>query len=124
MKIIKTVFKVIFALIFVSAGVLHFVRSEIFVKIMPPVFPFPLFWVYLSGLFEIVLGVMLLIPGYMRFAALGLIALLIAVFPANIYMALNPQLFPDINPTLLYLRLPLQFVLIAWAYWFTTERQK
>lgn len=124
MKIIKTVFKLVFALIFVSAGVLHFVHSEIFVKIMPPVFPFPLFLVYLSGLFEIVLGIMLLIPEYTRYAALGLIALLIAVFPANIYMALNPQLFPDINPTLLYLRLPLQFVLIAWAYWFTTGTQK
>ena len=93
-------------------------------RIVPPVLPFPLFLVYLSGVFEIILGVTLLIPAFTRYAAWGLIALLIAVFPANIYMALNPQLFPDISLPLLYLRLPFQFVLIAWAYWLTTGTQK
>lgn len=121
MKIIKTILKVIFALIFIAAGILHFAASDKFLRIVPPVLPFPLFIVYLSGVCEIALGVMLLIPKYTRFAAWGLIALLIAVFPANIYMALNPPLFPDISPALLYLRLPLQFVLIAWAYWFSNK---
>lgn len=124
MKIIKTILKWIFALIFITAGTLHFVHSEVFVKIVPPVLPFPLFLVYLSGICEIVLGIALLTLKYARLAAWGLIALLIAVFPANVYMALNPQLFSDINPSLLYLRLPLQLVLIAWAYWFTVDAQK
>ena len=121
MKTIKKILKWIFALVFLAAGVLHFAASETFVRIVPPALPFPLFLVYLSGVFEIVLGVMLLIPKYTRLAACGLIALLVAVYPANIYMALSAQQFPDINPLLIYLRLPLQFVLIAWAYWFTTD---
>jgi len=53
-----------------------------------------------------------------------LIALLIAVYPANIYMALNPQIFPEFSPAAQYIRLPLQFVLIALAYWFTTDKIK
>lgn len=119
MKVIKTILKVIFALIFIAAGILHFVASDNFLRIVPPVLPFPLFIVYLSGIFEFALGIALLIPKYSRFAAWGLVALLIAVFPANIYMAMNAHLFPDIDPALVYLRLPLQFVLIAWGYWFT-----
>lgn len=70
-------------------------------------------------IFEIILGVMLLIPKFSRIAAYGLIILLIGVFAANIYMALNTQLFPELGLTELYLRLPIQFVLIAWAYWLT-----
>lgn len=123
-KIIESILKVIFALIFISAGILHFVKSDLFVKIMPPVFPFPLFWVYLSGVFEFVLGVMLLIPRYTRIAAWGLIGLLIAVFPANVYMAMNPQIFSEFSPAVLYARLPLQIVLIAWASWFTKPNDK
>jgi uncharacterized membrane protein len=57
----------------------------------------------------------------MRIAAWGLIALLIAVFPANIHMALNPQLYPDTPLAALLIRLPLQGVLIAMAYWFTRK---
>ena len=56
-----------------------------------------------------------------RPAAWGIILLLLAVFPANIYMAMNTELFKDFNPTMIYLRLPIQFILIAWAYWFTRE---
>ena len=64
---------------------------------------------------------MLLIPKYQRLAAWGLIALLVAVYPANIYMAMNPQLFPEFSPTGLWIRLPFQFVFIAWAWWFTRK---
>jgi uncharacterized membrane protein len=67
-------------------------------------------------IFEIALGVLLLIPKFTCRAAWGIIALLIAVYPANIYMALNVDLFPEFNPALVYLRLPLQFVMIAWAF--------
>ena len=119
MNIIKLILKVIFALIFITAGILHFVTTEFFMRIMPPIIPWHLFWVYLSGVFEIAFGIMLLIPKYSRFAAWGLIVLLIAVFPANIYMAMNPQTFPEFSVMGLYLRLAVQFVLIGWAYWLT-----
>jgi len=86
---------------------------------MPPVLPAPLFFIYLSGVSEIVFGVLLLVPKFTRFAAWGIIAILIAVYPANIYMAARPDIFSEFNPLLIYLRLPLQFFLIAWAFWFT-----
>ena len=122
MRILKLILKVLFAILFISAGILHFVNPDFFVRIVPPVLPAPLFIVYLSGFFEIVLGILLLIPKFSRRAAFGLIALLIAVFPANIYMALNPQIFNEYKPLALYLRLPMQFVLIAWSYWLTRDK--
>ena len=84
---------------------------------MPPYLPWHQFLVYFSGALEIVLAIGLLIPRLTSLSAWGLIALLIAVFPANVHMALHPDLFPEFNPTMLWLRLPLQFVLIAWVYW-------
>ena len=121
MKIIKVILKYILAAAFILAGINHFLNPQFYLKMMPPVLPAHIFLIYLSGVFEILFGVLLLIPKFSRFAAWLIIALLIAVFPANIYMALNPQMFPDISPTVLYLRLPLQFVLIAWAFWFTRK---
>jgi len=86
---------------------------------MPPYLPAHLFLIYLSGVFETALGIMLLIPKCTRLAAFGIIALLIAVFPANIYMAQHTDLFPEFSRAALYLRLPLQIVLIVWAAWYT-----
>ncbi len=104
------------ALIFVGAGVLHFVRPGPFVRIVPPFLPFPLALVYLSGIAEILGGIGMLVPSLRTWAGFGLIALLVAVFPANVYMALAPQKF-GIAPVWLWLRLPLQFVLIGWVWW-------
>jgi uncharacterized membrane protein len=115
-KILKTILKYLLGIGFALAGINHFLNAPFYLKIMPPVLPAPLFLVYLSGFFEIALGVLLLVPKFTRLAAWGLIALLIAVFPANIYMAQHPELFPEISPAALYLRLPLQLVLIGWAY--------
>ncbi len=121
MQIFKQILKWLFGITFVLAGANHFINADFYSKIMPPVFPAPLFLIYLSGAFEIALGIMLLIPKFTRLAAWGLIALLIAVFPANVYMAMNPQLFPEFSAAMLYLRLPLQLVIMAWAVWFTRE---
>ena len=121
MKIVKSVLKYIFAAAFILAGINHFLNPQFYLRMMPPVFPAHLFLVYLSGIFEILFGVLLAIPKFSRVAAWLIIALLVAVFPANIYMALNPQLFPEFTRTALYLRLPLQIVLIAWAFWFTRK---
>lgn len=124
MRIVKNILKWIFGLAFIFAGLNHFLNPDFYLRIMPPYLPWHLFLVYLSGVFEVALGILLLIPKTQKFAAWGLIALLLAVFPANIYMAMNPQNFTDINPLLIYLRLPLQFILIAWAFWFTREEKQ
>ncbi len=121
MKTLKTVLKWIFGILFILAGANHFINPDFYMKIMPPYLPWHLFLVYLSGVFEIILGIMLLIPKTQKLAAWGLILLLIAVFPANIYMVMNPNKFSELNPLLIYLRLLIQFVLIAWAYWFTRQ---
>ena len=115
MNILKLAGKCIFATIFLVAGVGHFTSTDFFVKIMPPYLPFHRELVYLSGVFEIALGVLLLIPQTTRLAAWGLIALLIAVFPANVYMFQHQELF-QVSPVVLLLRLPLQALLILWAW--------
>jgi uncharacterized membrane protein len=120
MRKIKLILKYLFAAFFVLAGFNHFINLAFYLKIMPPYLPMHAPLVYLSGVFEIVLGVLLLIPKFTRVAAWGLIALLIAVFPANIHMALNHELYPEYSVAALWLRLALQFVLIAWAYWYTS----
>lgn len=88
---------------------------------MPTFLPYPLELVYISGFFEILGGVGLLIPFVSRAAAWGLILLFIAVFPANINMAVNDIVIDGLPHNLVayWLRLPLQGVLIAWAWWFT-----
>ncbi|MGB3135527.1 MAG: DoxX family protein [Nodosilinea sp.] len=112
------------ALFYSFAGVNHFLNPDFYLSIMPPYIPWHAFLVALSGLFEILLGLLLLVPKYSQLAAWGLILLLIAVFPANIYMATHAELFPAVSPTLLWIRLPLQGVLIAWAYWHTRPSLK
>lgn len=111
-------------LLFVLAGVNHFARPDFYVKIMPPYLPAPDLLVAVSGVAEILLGVLLLIPRFTVPAAWGLIALLIAVFPANLHMALNADLYPEFPPAALWGRLPLQGVLIALVYWFTRVADK
>ena len=103
---------------FVAAGCLHFVLPAEYVRIMPPVLPFPRLLVFLSGACEVGLGLGLF-TRFARWAAWGLVALLIAVFPANVQMALHPELTPKLPSWTLWARLPLQAVFIAWAYWFT-----
>jgi uncharacterized membrane protein len=104
---------------FVLAGVNHFVRPGLYLKIMPPYLPWPLALVYVSGFCEVALGALFLVPRYQTPAAWGLIALLIAVFPANLHMALHAEQFSRIPPLVLWLRLPLQAALIAWVYRYT-----
>jgi uncharacterized membrane protein len=100
---------------FIATGIAHVLWPEIFVRIVPPIFPQPRALVCISGICEIAGGVGLLIPRLRRPAAWGLIALLIAVFPANIYMAVCSERFADLKlPALFWsLRLPLQLVFIA-----------
>ena len=124
MRILKLTLKWLFGIAFILAGANHFFNAAFYLRMMPPILPAPLFLIYLSGVFEIALGILLLIPRFSRLAAWSLIALLIAVFPANIYMALNPQIFSEFSPAAQNIRLPIQFILIGLAYWFTRKSEK
>ena len=101
---------------FVYFGIDHFINPDFYLSIMPPAFPLHAEAVYISGFFEILGGICVLIPSLRKLAGWGLIALLVSVYPANIYMAINPEAFPYISIGLLYFRLPLQFLFIYWAY--------
>lgn len=110
----------------VSIGVLHFTSAPAFVSIMPPYLPWHLELVYLSGLIEIGLGLLLLPRATRSFAAWSLIALYVAVYPANIHMALHdvpvaglPEGVEQPSRLMAWLRLPFQFVFMYWAYQYT-----
>jgi uncharacterized membrane protein len=121
---IKSALKVVFGLFFVGAGINHFLGTGFYLRMMPPYLPLHLELVQISGVAEIVLGVLLLIPQTSAVAGWGLIALLVAVFPANLQMALHPDTFPEFRPAALWLRLPLQAGLIAWAFWYTRRNRR
>ncbi|MGR3279567.1 DoxX family protein [Acaryochloris marina NIES-2412] len=117
----KTIARWLLALGMITVGTLHWLTPRPFVQMISTFLPYPLELVYISGFFEILGGVGLLIPRVSRAAAWGLILLFIAVFPANINMAVNDLVIDGLPHNLVayWLRLPLQGVLIAWAWWFT-----
>jgi len=102
---------------FVGAGVMHFVIPKAYRRIVPPYVPAPAAAVYVSGVAEIAGGAALMHPRYRRLAGYWLVATLLAVFPANIHMALHPEDYPTVpgGATALYVRLPFQAVFIAWV---------
>ena len=105
---------------YVNVGIKHFIDPEWFLYIIPPYLSsIGLELVYISGLFEIILGILLLFKKYRQITAYGIILLLIAVYPANIYLAFNelPQQQIGISSfTASWARLPIQFILIGVAY--------
>ncbi len=114
--------RLLLALLFVAAGVWHFVRPAGYLRIMPPGLPAPLLLVYLSGAAEIAGGLGLLWPPTRRWAGWGLLALLVAVFPANIYMALaHAQL--GVPGWVAWARLPLQLPLLWWVWQIALNRR-
>jgi len=116
---VKVVLRVVLALAMIGVGITHFTSPEPFVRIVPGFLPAPLALVYVSGVAEIAGGVGLLVPRFRRAAGFGLIALYVAVFPANINMAIHGiQLGDEPLPQwALWGRLPFQILFIAWAYW-------
>ena len=122
----KQLWRGILAVAIIVVGITHFAIPEPYVKIVPPYLPYHLELVYISGFFEILGGIGLLVPPVSRAAAWGLIALFIAVFPANINMTINNIPLEGIphNQVLYWVRLPFQAVLIAWAWWFTKPDQQ
>lgn len=109
------------AVLFCFTGAAHFFLVEEMAAMIPPFFPAPVFLVYLTGVLEIAGAVGLLLDGFYRWAGYALILFLLAVLPANVYAALNHTgLGGHVEgPSYLWLRVPLQFLLIGWAWYFT-----
>lgn len=105
------------AVFFVVAGLNHFVNPDFYAPMMPPFLPAHRALIFVSGVFEIAGGLALLVERWRRWVGLGLVILLIAVFPANIYMAIEGvQVTQEPAPEwALWLRLPVQFVFVAWV---------
>ena len=112
------------SLFYMLVGISHFKNPEIYLKIVPPKLPFKLEIVYISGLFEIVFGALLILKKTRLIASWGLIFLLLAVSPANIYLAITNGNAMDTSILIAWGRLPIQFIFILLAYWHTdTENQ-
>lgn len=110
-------------LLFIAAGINHFVNPSFYLKITPGFILGPLAMIYLSGVFEVLGGVGVLVPKLRRAAGWGLIALLIAVSPVHVDMLVHSDRFPEVPMWGLVARLLLQPVLIAWVWW-TTVRSR
>ncbi|MBE9157618.1 DoxX family membrane protein [Nodosilinea sp. LEGE 06152] len=117
----KATLRVILAVCMVVAGISHFVVPQPYIRIVPGFLPSPAFLVYASGVIEVLLALGLLVPSTRQLSAWGLVILFIAVYPANLNMAFNHIQISGIPDTWWFqaIRLPFQFVLIAWAYWYT-----
>jgi uncharacterized membrane protein len=113
--------RVLLAVFFVVAGAMHFAAPDLYVRIVPPALPSPRLLVAVSGIAEILGGLGLLVPWTRRAAACGLVLLLVAVFPANIYMAVVHIPFTGFfgKSWVQWLRLPLQIPMIVWALRYT-----
>jgi uncharacterized membrane protein len=121
----RLVLRYVAAVGFVLAGLNHFRNPFFYQQIIPPSFPKPGLLVLISGVCEIAGGIGILIPRLRRFAGWGLITLLIAVFPANLYMAAHPDAIPDMHfpQWALYARLPFQAIFIA-SVWFVAASKR
>jgi uncharacterized membrane protein len=107
------------ALLYILAGINHFRIPRLYVKMIPPVLPAPKTLNRISGTAEVILGLLLCVPAISAFAAWGIIALLVAIFPANVYMYTNEKAALGLPKWVRLIRLPLQLGLIYWAYLYT-----
>ena len=117
--IAKLILIIISSIFYTIVGIKHFINPEFFLAIVPPYLPYHLELVYISGFFEILFGIMILFPRYRFYGSIGLILLLLAVFPANIYLAQSKEAQAAIgaNQQIATWRLPIQGLLIFVAYW-------
>ena len=118
-KLQKSILIIISSIFYTIVGVKHFIEPDYFLSIIPPYLPFHIELVYISGFFEILFGLMILFPKYRYYGSIGLILLLIAVFPANIYLAQSKEAQEAIGASqqIVIWRLPIQGILIWIAYW-------
>lgn len=104
---------------FMGGGIAHFTNTEFFAAIMPPFIGYHTEIVYISGVFEILGAIGILIPALRQWAGNGLLLLTVCVSPANIHMWMNPELFPDVSPVFLSGRLVVQVLLLLLIWWCT-----
>jgi uncharacterized membrane protein len=112
----------VMAAFYVVAGVLHFVATDAYLPLMPPWLPAHRALILLSGVAEVALGLLVLVPATRRLAAWGIVLLLLAVFPANLHVAIHDvPLFGATEGLGIWnwVRLPFQAVLMLWAWWYT-----
>ena len=100
----------------VAAGVAHFVNPAFYLRIMPPWLPAHEALVFVSGVCEVVAGVLVWIPRTRRAGGLFAVAVLLGVFPANLWMAVDPSIWPEVPTWARWVRLPLQAIPIVWAW--------
>lgn len=110
------------SLLYIAAGLNHFINPDFYLRMMPPYLPWPTFLHLTAGALEVLGGALLLFPPLRHWAAWGLVLLLLAVYPANLHVAFNHHLYPEIPLLFHWIRLPLQFLLIAWAWWYTRRK--
>jgi len=116
---LKTISRYVLATFYIAAGVNHFHNPDFYVAIMPEYLPMHLELVYVSGVFEILFGALLLDPKARPYAAWGIIALLLAFMTVHVDMIVHADRYPDVSLAFLWLRLPMQALFIAWAWWHT-----
>lgn len=109
----------VMAVFYILAGINHFRKPALYEKIIPLFIPYKKYVNEMCGFFEVIFGIYLFIPIFSNLAAWSIIGLLIIIFPANVYMLINKKARLGIPAWLLFLRLPLQGVLIYWAYQYT-----
>ncbi|MEO2064563.1 MAG: MauE/DoxX family redox-associated membrane protein [Christiangramia sp.] len=107
---------ILMAVIYIAAGINHFIKPKIYVRIIPDYLPAHAFLVYLSGIFEIALGIMLFWKDLRPFAIWGIILMLIVFFSVHIHMLRSEKAASGLPKWVLILRIPVQFALIYWAY--------
>ena len=118
--LVKGISVYVMGIFYIIVGIKHFQDPSWFVQIVPPILPYKYELVYISGFFEVLLGILLMIPKFQSIAAKGLMALLICVYPANIYLAQTNGAALGISPSLAWGRLPFQFVFMVWVWWVAT----
>lgn len=125
---LKALLKWPLAALFIISGIGHLARGDMYLRLMPPYLPYHSELVALSGVVEAVLGLLLLVTRTQRIAAWGLMVTLLAIFPANVHAAMTAgtpnEAMPSVSVTLAWLRLPIQPLLILWAYWYTRHNKR
>ena len=119
MYVMKKITLYLMAVIYVLAGLNHFRIPDFYMQMMPPYLPEPLFLIYLSGIIEVIFGLLLFFQKTRKLAAFGIILMLIAFFPVHIYMYQQGEAQFHVSDFILLARMPFQFVLMAWAYLYT-----
>ena len=108
----------VFFIIFMVGGINHFINKDILIKMIPPYIPFnDEFVIYITGAFQLLLGVSIVIPKYYKLASKGIMLFLIVVFPSLIYVSRYPDVFPNMSKEAIYFSVPIQLLLFGLAWW-------